>query len=100
MKYRAICGLLVALILAGNAWPQGIITSFADSEFIFTGNGQPAVNAPLGTITGVTLDPAGNLVIADERNCLVERVNADGTLSVIAGNGFYIFAIHTGDGGP
>ena len=57
MKYRSIGGVFVALLLAGNAWPQGVITQFAGGPFIFTGNGQPAVNAPLGNISGVTLDP-------------------------------------------
>src|SRR5580698_3715011 len=99
MKYHATGGLFLTLLLAGNAWPQGVITSFAGGPFLFTGNGQPAVNAPLGNIYGVTLDPSGNVVIADYSNCLVERINPDGTLSVIAGNGIAI-DVHTGDGGP
>jgi trimeric autotransporter adhesin len=99
MKYCSVAGLFVALLLAGNAWPQGVITSFAGGPFPFPGNGQPAVNAPLGLVIGVALDPAGNLVIADSGNDLVERVNPDGTLSVIAGNGLSL-GLHTGDGGP
>src|SRR5579863_1278963 len=99
MKYRFACGLCVALLLAGNAWPQGgVIARFAGGPFLFTGNGQPAVNAPLGNIYGFTLDPSGNVVIADYGNCIVERINPDGTLSVIAGNGIPI-DIHTGEGG-
>ena len=100
MKHCATRKLFLALLLAGNAWPQGVITTFAGGNWVFTGNGQPAVNAPLGTISGVTLDPAGNLVIVDRGNCLIERINADGNLSVIAGNGFYVYDLHTGDGGP
>jgi uncharacterized protein (TIGR03437 family) len=98
MKYRSIGGIFVALLLAGNAWPE-VITSFAGGPFIFTGDAKPAVNAPLGTIAAVTLDPAGNLVIADPGNGLVERINPDGTLSVIAGSGLTL-GVHTGDGGP
>src|SRR5580658_8022854 len=98
MKSCAIGGLFVALLLAGNARPQ-VITSFAGGPFPFPGNGQPAVNAPLGVVVGVALDPAGNLAIADFGNNLAERINPDGTLSVIAGNGFN-FDLHTGDGGP
>jgi uncharacterized protein (TIGR03437 family) len=90
--------LFVVLLLAGTAWPQ-VITTFAGGPFIFTGNGQPAVNAPLGSIYGITRDPSGNVVIADFGNCLIERVNPDGTLSVIAGNGITL-DVHTGDGGP
>jgi uncharacterized protein (TIGR03437 family) len=99
MKNYAIGRLFVALLLAGNAWPQGgVIATFAGGPFIFTGNGQPAVNAPLGNIVGITLDPAGNPVLADDGNNLVARINTDGTLSVIAGNG--VGGVHTGDGGP
>ena len=100
MKHRAIGGLFAALFLAGNAWRQGgVITTFAGGPFLFTGNGQPAVNAPLGSIYGITLDPFGAVVIADGGNCLVERINPDGSLSVIAGNGI-TQDMHTGDGGP
>jgi trimeric autotransporter adhesin len=100
MKNCVIGGLFLALILAGNAWPQGVITTFAGADWVFTGNGQPAVNAPLGNISGVAIDRAGNPVIADTGNFLAERINPDGTLSVIAGNGFYFIDEHTGDGGP
>src|SRR5580698_6818644 len=91
-------GLLTALLLAGNGWAQ-VITTFAGGPFLFTGNGQPAVDAPLGNIYGVTVDPSGNVVIPDYGNCLIERINPDGTLSVIAGNGITLI-VHTGDGGP
>jgi uncharacterized protein (TIGR03437 family) len=98
MKYCAN-GLFMALLLAGNAWPQGVITSFAGGPFPFPGDGLPAVNAPLGLVIGVALDPSGNVVIADSGYNIVDRINPDGTLSVIAGNGF-IFGGHSGDGGP
>src|SRR5580698_8298330 len=100
MKHHATSGLLLTLLLAGNAWPQGVITSFAGGPFLFTGNGHPAVNAPLGNIYGVTFDPSGNLVIADYNTCLVDRIGANGILSVIAGNYFCFAGVHTGDGGP
>jgi uncharacterized protein (TIGR03437 family) len=99
MKNYVAGGLFTTLLLAGNAWPQGVITTFAGGPFLFTGNGQPAVNAPLGNIYGVTVDPSGNVVIADSGNCLVERINPDGTLTVVAGNGITL-DVHTGDGGP
>ena len=100
MQFYAIGGLFTALLLAGNAWPQGgVITTFAGGPFLFTGNGQAAVNAPLGFIFGITLDPFGNVVIADYGNSLVARFNPGGTVSVIAGNGIAL-GVHTGDGGP
>jgi uncharacterized protein (TIGR03437 family) len=94
---HSICGLFVALLLAANAFSQGVITSFAGGPFLNTGNGQPAVNAPLGNIYAITFDHAGNLVIADNSTCRVDRIGSDGILSVIAGN---YFCVHSGDGGP
>src|SRR5579871_4496866 len=100
MRFCSIPKLLLALLLVGNGWSQGVITTFVGGNWVFTGNGKPALNAPFGTISGVTFDPVGNLVIVDRGNCLIERINPDGTVSVIAGNGFYFFVLHTGDGGP
>jgi uncharacterized protein (TIGR03437 family) len=98
---KRVLGGCLALLLCGlSARAQGVITTYAGGNWVFNGNGKPAVNAPLGMITGITRDPSGNIVIADFSNFLVERVNSDSTLSVIAGNGLYFFFAHTGDGGP
>lgn len=51
------------------------------------GDGQPAASAPIGTITGLAIDPAGNLLFADSTALAIRRVAADGTLSTIAGGG-------------
>src|SRR5450755_3333878 len=78
---------------------QGVITTFAGTDWVFPGNGKPALNAPLGTINGLTFDPAGNLVIADYDNCIVARVGPDGILTVLAGNGTCIASnVISGDG--
>jgi hypothetical protein len=67
MKYCAMGRFCAALILlAGNLWPQSVLTTLAGGSFIFTGNGQPAVNSWLGLITCVTFDAAGRLAIADQ----------------------------------
>jgi hypothetical protein len=65
---------------------------------IIAGNGTagrptpgPATSSHLGGPSGLTLDPAGNLYIADgygaAGNPEVEKVTPGGTLSVVAGNG-------------
>ncbi|MBV9083121.1 MAG: choice-of-anchor D domain-containing protein, partial [Acidobacteriaceae bacterium] len=59
------------------------------------GNGGPAVNAVLGYPSGLALDAAGNLYIADSSLQLV-RVIKSGIISVVAGNGS---AAYSGDGG-
>ena len=53
----------------------------------FSGDGARATAAQLNQPTGVAVDAAGNLFIADMGNQRVRRVAADGTISTIAGNG-------------
>jgi DNA-binding beta-propeller fold protein YncE len=47
----------------------------------------PATSSPLDGPTGVAVDPAGNLYIADEGNNQIYKVTPSGTLSIIAGTG-------------
>jgi sugar lactone lactonase YvrE len=96
---------LHALFLAVTAvaGAQGVITTFAGTDWVFDGNGKPAASAPLGIVTGMTVDPAGNPVFVDFQNCMIDRVNPDGTLTVLAGTGCIVFSSgtgSTGDGGP
>jgi sugar lactone lactonase YvrE len=51
------------------------------------GDGQPAGSVPIGTITGLAVDPAGNLLFADSTTLAIRRVVANGTLSTLAGGG-------------
>ncbi len=51
------------------------------------GDGQPAGSVAIGTITGLVIDPAGNLLFADSTALAIRRVAADGTLSTVAGGG-------------
>ena len=51
------------------------------------GDGQPAGSVPIGTISGLAVDPAGNLLFADSTSLSIRRVAADGTLSTLAGGG-------------
>jgi uncharacterized protein (TIGR03437 family) len=80
------------------AFAQGVITTVAGTDWLFPGDGQPALNAPLSGASGlsVTVDGAGNYYIADPGNFMAMRVGPDGILNVIAGNGVnYV----SGDGG-
>src|SRR5712691_1909353 len=88
----------IAFILtAATANPQGVITTVAGTNWTFPASPLPAVNAPLGPTTGVAVDAKGNVYIADAGNNMVMRISADGTLTVMAGNGIAGFS---GDGGP
>jgi uncharacterized protein (TIGR03437 family) len=61
------------------------------------GDGGAAINASLNSPTGVALDGAGNLYIADSASHRIRKVTPDGTITTIAGNGNGGFQ---GDGGP
>jgi uncharacterized protein (TIGR03437 family) len=75
----------------------GIITTVAGNGTAgFSGDGGPAKSAQLWTPSGVAVDHAGNLYIADYGNYRIRLVSA-GTISTIAGNGTEAYA---GDGGP
>jgi len=91
-KFVTTAGLFLAILPAGGQ----IITTAAGSTWIFNGNGQPALNAPTGQILSVVLDPSGNVVASDGNNNIVFRVSSNGTLTVLAGNGFLGFS---GEGG-
>jgi secreted PhoX family phosphatase len=61
------------------------------------GDGGPATQAQLNGPHRMALDPQGRLVIADEGNHRIRRVEHDGTMTTIAGSGVMGFS---GDGGP
>ena len=61
----------------------------------FTGDGSTAVNAELNSPTGVAVDSAGNLYIADSLNCRIRKVASGGNISTYAGNGTLSYS---GDG--
>ncbi len=65
----------------------------------FTGDGGPATSAGLNSPTGVALDSAGNLYIADYGNQRVRKVDVTGKITTIAGIGF-VTGSDSGDGGP
>src|SRR5581483_8617362 len=81
------------------AFTPGIISTVAGNGTAgYFGDGGPATSASLSAPTGITVDPAGNLYIADYANSRIRRVDASsGIISTVAGNGFSGFG---GDGGP
>ncbi len=78
--------------------PNGVITTVAgDGIAGFSGDGGPANSAHLSFPTGIAVDPRGNLIIADQGNNRIRKVNGAGIITTIAGNGAAGFS---GDGGP
>lgn len=73
---------------------NGIITTVAGNGLPgFSGDGGPATDARLSA-SGIALDGAGNLLIADVANSRIRRVS-NGVITTIAGGGSAF-----GDGGP
>jgi sugar lactone lactonase YvrE len=68
----------------------------------YSGDGGPATSAVLNTPTGVAVDGAGNLYIADQGNNLIRRVDAiSQIITTVAGGGTVSSgADNFGDGGP
>ena len=84
--YIAECGgNMVREVDAGT----GIIHRVAGTGAAgYTGDGGPARQATLHAPSGLTLDRAGNLYIADPENNVVRKVDAaSGTIATIAGTG-------------
>ena len=98
--------------------PSGTITTFAGDGFLdvpndinlregrFTGDDGPATMASLNFPTGMLMDAAGNLYIADSVNQRVRKVDTNGVITTFAGNGAIDPSaptprgFFTGDGGP
>jgi uncharacterized protein (TIGR03437 family) len=78
--------------------PSGVISTVAGNGVPGdSGDGGLAVNASLSDVTGLALDGAGNLYIADAGNRRIRKVTTNGIITTIAGTGIQGFS---GDGGP
>ncbi len=78
--------------------PNGIITTVAGTgSQAYGGDGGPAVQAQLGFPEGIAVAFDGSLYIADSSNARVRRVDPDGIITTVAGDGTWGYA---GDGGP
>ncbi len=67
---------------------MNVITTVAGTDFLFDGDGRPAVGAPLANfLQGVKVSPRGEPHFADTFNGMIMKVRGDGILEVVAGNG-------------
>ena len=76
---------------------NGIITTVAGiGSYGYSGDGGAATNANLASPNDVVVDTAGNLFIADNGNSVIRKVDTNGIITTVVGNGSYGYA---GDGG-
>jgi len=86
---------------AGNGFirkvdTHGVITTVVGGGNDFPGNGEAATNVSLSNPQGVALDSFGNVFIADMGYNVIQRVDTQGLITIVAGNGEYDYS---GDGG-
>lgn len=78
--------------------PDGTAVTLAGTDDPgYSGDGGPASAAQLNGPSGVALDKAGNIFIADTGNHRIRKITADGKIQTIAGTGV---CSASGDGGP
>jgi sugar lactone lactonase YvrE len=81
---------------------NGIITTVAgNSTGGYSGDGGAAINASLNEPFGMAVDVSGNLFIADSNNERIRKVDTNGIITTVAGNGYTKFdqGAYSGDGG-
>jgi hypothetical protein len=76
--------LVAALATAGAAEETLTLELVAEAG---VGDGGAALEAPIGEVTGLAIDTAGNLYLAIPGQRRVRRVAPDGTITTIAGVG-------------
>jgi sugar lactone lactonase YvrE len=74
---------------------NGVITTVAGGGTNTPGDDGPATNALLAFPSGVVVDSAGNLYIADSEENRIRKVDTNGVITTVAGNGKQGFS---GDG--
>jgi sugar lactone lactonase YvrE len=88
-KVRAVCSSAGSTVFGTSCTSAGMIfTVTGDGSGRFTGDGGPATQAEVSSPSGLALDPAGDLYIADTQNNRIRKVNAStGIIVTIAGQG-------------
>jgi len=78
---------------------DGVITTVAGGTGVlgFAGDGGPATKAQLNSPSAIAVSPDGELLIADQDNFRIRKVDGNGVITTVAGTGEQG---HSGDGGP
>jgi len=90
-------------VLKIDAATGAIGTVAGNGVWGFSGDGAAALEASLSSPSGVAVDAAGNLYVADASNSRVRRVDSSGVITTVAGVGCMLKEgsdCAAGDGGP
>ena len=81
---------------------SGVVSIFAGLGYGgYSNDGKKAINALIGGVTGIALDKAGNVYLADAVGSRIRKITPAGIISTVAGNGVKCdHALVCGDGGP
>lgn len=98
-RVRAVCASSSQKIFGTSCTLVGMIfTVVGDGTGAFSGDGGAASKAQVNSPSGLALDPAGDLYIADTQNNRIRKINAStGIIITLEGVGT---PSYVGDGGP
>ena len=76
---------------------DGIITSISGNGLAgYTAEGGPSTTAQLNKPSGMAVDLAGNLYLADRFNYRIRKITTGGSIITIAGNGYRGYSVNGG----
>ena len=78
--------------------PSGVVSTIAGKAYVrgYAGDGGPATQALLERPDYVIFDPSGNLLISEQANHVIRKIDIGGTITTVAGTGIAGFS---GDNG-
>src|SRR5512140_543268 len=88
--------LLLVCVCSVSVLAQRTIRTVVGGDWVFDGDNKLAAQAPLGQVSGLARDTAGNIYVFDTGNHMVFKITTDGVLHAFAGNYTLGFG---GDGG-
>jgi sugar lactone lactonase YvrE len=75
----------------------GMVRILSGKDPGFAGDGTPAMNGRFRQPRALEVAPDGTMYILDQQNFRIRKIDTDGIITTIAGNGMRMYA---GDGGP
>lgn len=91
LSLSVLSGLLFGFVIVSSARP--------DARFPYKdiGDGKPAHTVTLTLVDGIIVDPQGNIYLSHRSKNRIRKIDKNGIITTIAGNGHVGFS---GDGGP